>query len=98
MKIFAAAAAAMVLVATPARAADVLDLSTITCAQFVSSGEDTIGNLLMWLQGYYTEDGDPTVLDKNKMEQIGGKLGGYCAANPDMGLLTAAEEVMGKDE
>lgn len=98
MKIFGAAAVAIMIAATPARAADVLDLSTITCSQFVNSGQEAIGNLLMWLSGYYTEDGDPTVIDKNKMEQVGGKLGGYCAANPDMGLLTAAEEVMGKDE
>lgn len=98
MKILGAAVAALMLAGAPAKAADVLDLSTITCSQFVNSGEETIGNLLMWLSGYYTEDGDPTVIDKDKMEQVGGKLGGYCAANPSMGLLTAAEEVMGKDE
>lgn len=99
MKVVSAAvlATAMTVAAVPAKA-DVLDLSTITCGDFIQSNEQTIGNLLMWLSGYYTEDGDPTVIDGAKMEETGKQLGAYCATNPTMGLLTAAEQVMGPDE
>jgi acid stress chaperone HdeB len=50
----------------------------------------------MWLDGYFTSEDDPAVVDFNKMKQKGEKLGEYCAKNPAQGLLTAADEVMGK--
>jgi acid stress chaperone HdeB len=73
----------------------VLDLSTIKCKEFVESSKETIGLILMWLDGYYTEDEDKVVIDFDKMKQKGEKLGAYCAMNPTHGLMTAAEDIMG---
>jgi acid stress chaperone HdeB len=50
----------------------------------------------MWLDGYFTGEDDPAVVDFDKMKQKGVKLGEYCAKNPTHGLLTAAEDVMGQ--
>jgi acid stress chaperone HdeB len=50
----------------------------------------------MWLDGYYTDEEDPAVVDFDKLKGKAEKLGAYCAANPKMGLMTAAENVMGK--
>src|SRR5215204_1842306 len=82
--------------AAPA-AAQKLDVATIKCEDFVKSPKDTIGNLLMWLSGYYTGEDDDAVIDFDKMATDGQKLGAYCAQNPTISLLTAAEKIMSKD-
>ena len=64
--------------AAPASAQKV-DVSTIKCDDFVKSGKDTIGNLMMWLSGYYTGEDDDAVIDFDKMAADGQKLGAYCA-------------------
>ena len=86
--------AAALFAAAPA-SAQVLDLSTIKCKEFVESSKETIGLILMWLDGYYTEDEDKAIIDFDKMKQKGEKLGAYCGANPTHGLMTAAEDILG---
>jgi acid stress chaperone HdeB len=74
--------------------AQVLDLSTVKCKDFVESGERNISLILMWIQGYYTEEDDPPLIDFEKMAENGKKLGEYCGKNPSAGLITAADEVL----
>ena len=83
------------LLAAPA-SAQVVDLSTIKCKEFLDSGKETIGYIMMWLDGYFTSEDDPAIVDFDKMKQKGTKLEEYCARNPTRGLLTAAEDVMEK--
>lgn len=87
--------AAALLCAAPAQA-QVLDLSTIKCKEFIESGKETIGLVLMWLDGYYTGEDDPAVVDFGKLAKNGEKIGEYCAKNPTIGVGTAAEELFGK--
>jgi acid stress chaperone HdeB len=77
----------------PARADDI-DLSTIKCSEFVSSKPADIGNIMIWLEGYYTKENDPPILHSDKMMKDGKNLGDYCRAHPDTGLIDAAEAVM----
>jgi acid stress chaperone HdeB len=86
---------AVPLLTVPA-STQVLDLSTIKCKDFLDSSKETIGHILMWLDGYFTGEDDPAIVDFDKMKGKGEKLGEYCAKNPTHGLLTAAEEVMEK--
>jgi acid stress chaperone HdeB len=95
MRVAFAALIAMTLLPTPA-APQVVDLSTIRCKEFLDSGKETIAYIMMWLDGYFTGEDDPAVVDFDQMKQKGAKLGEYCAKNPTHGLLTAAEEVMEK--
>jgi len=82
----------------PAQAkAEKLDLSTITCKRFFDYNKENIGLLLTWLEGYYSSDDDDPVIDFDKMAVNAKKLGEYCAKNPDIGLITAAEKIYGKD-
>ncbi|MBN8920782.1 MAG: hypothetical protein J0H62_08915 [Rhizobiales bacterium] len=93
MKLLAAVAVAFALSATPS-AAQKIDLSTVTCKDFLESGQENISYILMWLHGFYTGSDDPPIIDFDKMKERGAKLGEYCRANPTNGLITAAEEVM----
>jgi acid stress chaperone HdeB len=93
MRFLLAALCVLAFAGTPATA-QVLDLSTIKCKDFVTSGERNISLILMWIQGYYTEEDDPPLIDFDKMAENGKKLGEYCGKNPEAGLITAAEEVL----
>lgn len=71
-----------------------LDLSTVTCKDFVTSDKETIGFILMWLEGYYSEQDAKPIVDFDKMKGNGGRLGEYCGKNPSHSLITAADDVM----
>jgi acid stress chaperone HdeB len=97
MRIFAAAVAVTMLVsANPARANDI-DLSTWTCQHFVTANKDDIGVILAWLDGYYKDEDDPPVIDTTKFVDNAKKLGEYCAAHPDIGLITATDKLFQKE-
>ena len=71
-----------------------LDLSTVTCKDFVTSDKDTIGLIMMWLVGFYADQDAKPIVDFDKMKENGGRLGEYCGKNPSHSLITAADEVM----
>src|SRR5436305_15290542 len=87
--------AAVSLAATSA-GAQVVDLSTIKCKDFAELPKETVNAITTWLDGYYTDEEDPAVVDFDKMKGKAEKLGAFCAQNPKMGLMTAAESVMAK--
>ena len=87
------AAAAMVAGAANAQ---VVDLSTIKCREFIELPKETATAITMWLDGYFTDEEDPAVVDLDKMRGKAEKLGAFCAANPKISLMTAAENVMAK--
>jgi hypothetical protein len=62
MKLACVVVAAACLAASPVKA-QVVDLSTITCADFSARPADQMANIMFWLEGYYTEDDDPTTID-----------------------------------
>jgi acid stress chaperone HdeB len=96
MNIVRAAAAAAVLLWIPTVHAQKLKLADITCNDFVKADKEIIGNLMMWLGGYYMGNNDDAVIDFDKMAKDGGKLGKYCAENPTAKLSKAAEKIMGE--
>jgi acid stress chaperone HdeB len=96
MRVASAVLDAIVLLLPDPASAQVVDLSTIKCKEFLDSSKATIGYIMMWLDGYFTGEDDPAVVDFDQMKQKGERLGEYCAMNPSHGLLTAAEEVMEK--
>jgi acid stress chaperone HdeB len=87
---------AAVLVAAAAANAQVVDLSTIKCREFIELPKETANAITMWLDGYFTDEEDPAVVDLDKLKGKAEKLGAFCAANPRMSLMTAAENVMAK--
>jgi acid stress chaperone HdeB len=96
---FTAAAGALIaglfISAGPA-SATVIDLSTWTCAKFQAADKDEIGIILAWLDGYYRSEDDPAVIDTDKFVANAKKLGEYCSKNPDIGLITAMDELFSK--
>ena len=93
MKLAYVVVAAALLAASSARA-QVVDMSTITCADFSSRPPEQMANIMFWLEGYYTEDDDPTTIDFAEFRSTLEKLMLYCKDNPTVGVSTAADEVM----
>jgi acid stress chaperone HdeB len=81
--------------AVPA-AAQVVDLSTITCKDFFEGPESRISYVLTWLDAYYRDEDAPPVVDFDKMKADAAKLGEYCAKNPTVGVITAADKLFDK--
>jgi hypothetical protein len=96
MKIVGASILAIALLAAPGAQAATFEFSKLSCGEFIKQDAATIGNLMMWLGGYYMGDDDDPVIDFDKLSKEGEALGKYCATHPDAKLSDAADEVMGK--
>jgi acid stress chaperone HdeB len=81
---------------TPATHAAILDLSMMTCREFLAADKDEIRIILAWLDGYYKDDQDPAILDTDVLVANLKKLNEYCAANPTVGLIIATDRLFGK--
>lgn len=81
--------------AAPANAV-VLDLYTMTCKQFVESDKDTILMMLTWLDGWYKGDSDEAQIDTDVFLENAKKFGTFCATNPTVSIVNAAEKILGK--
>jgi acid stress chaperone HdeB len=88
-------AAALALSSAPA-GATVLDLSTMSCKQFLDSGDDTIKLVLTWMDGWYKGDSDEAIIDTDVFVDNAKKFGSYCGKNPNVSIVNAAEAVLGK--
>jgi len=71
------------------------DLSIVTCKQFFEYSKENLSLMLMWLDGYYSEDDAPPIVDFDKMGENSKKLGEYCGKNPGHSVITATDKVMG---
>jgi acid stress chaperone HdeB len=71
------------------------DMSVVTCKQFFEYNKENLSLMLMWLDGYYSEDDAPPIVDFDKMTENSKKLGEYCGKNPGHSVITAADKVMG---
>ena len=88
-------AAAITLSSIPAHAT-VIDLSTMSCKQFLEGGDDEIKMVLTWMDGWYKGDDDKAIIDTNVFVENAKKFGAYCAANPSISIVNATEEILGK--
>jgi acid stress chaperone HdeB len=97
MKITGAAlfATTLLLSSAPAHAV-VLDLSTLSCKQFIEGGEDEIKMVLTWMDGWYKGDEDEAIIDTEVFVANAKKFGAFCAANPNISIVNAAEKILGK--
>jgi acid stress chaperone HdeB len=82
--------------ATAPAHAERFDLAGMRCKEFLDSSREQTGQILMWLQGYYSEADAAPVIDFDKMKADGGKIGEYCRKYLGHSVITAAEKAMAK--
>jgi acid stress chaperone HdeB len=76
--------------------AQLVDLSTLRCKQFIELPKETVNAVTMWLDGHLTDEEDPAVVDFDKMKLKAERLAAYCGQNPEMSLMTVAANIMSK--
>ena len=93
----ALAVSASLAVVTPVFA-ETIDMSRVSCQDFVKSSPEKTSLYLTWLMGYYASEDDETKLDFDKMKESGAKIAAYCRDNPKAGLLDAAKAALNRGD
>ncbi len=73
--------------------AEVIDLSTVKCSDIAKMSETEGSYIMIWLHGYYGGKAGDTTMDTDSFEATGKAIGESCAANPDLGLMTAINQL-----
>jgi len=79
----------------PARAQVTIDVSKITCQQYVLFTVADPRDIAMWLSGYYNGKRNNTVLDTQEFRQRAQKVMEYCQLNPKATVMEAVEKMVG---
>jgi acid stress chaperone HdeB len=82
------------LAAKPVSAAEAIDVSKLSCKQFTEYNNDNRGLIMMWFEGYYTEEDEPATIDFGKMAGHLAQILIECEANPDKSVLEVSEDAM----
>lgn len=77
-----------------ARAQVTIDMSKITCRQFLESYETQAVAVAVWMSGYFNGKQGVTVIDPDKFDANATKVETYCRSNPGSTLMQAAETVL----
>ena len=85
---------AALFAAQPVLADDAIDVSKLTCKQFTGYNDDNRGLIMMWFEGYYTEEDEPATIDFAKTAGHLAHMLVDCQSNPDKSVLDAADEAM----
>jgi hypothetical protein len=78
---------------SPAGAQVTLDVSKITCWQFVTYKVTNPEYLAVWLSGYNHGRRGDVILDMQQVVANADKLEAYCTKNPDIPMMQAAETI-----
>ena len=96
VKILVAAAMGSIIafpLALEVRAQVALDLSKVTCDQFVGYKITDPQNIAIWLSGYYNGKRGNTVIDTQGFDANTKKLRDYCFRNPTTPVMQATERL-----
>jgi acid stress chaperone HdeB len=94
MRVFLSLAFVATLFAAGPAQAQKFDLASLRCKELLDGGKENVGLIVMWLQGYFSEENAPPMVDFDRMKTHGGKLSDYCRKYPGHSVITAAEKVM----
>lgn len=83
------------LMAVPsARSGITIDVSKITCKEFMLATVTTPDNIAYWLSGYYNGERGNTVLDITALRDYVYKVDQYCLQNQDATVMKAAQSIL----
>jgi acid stress chaperone HdeB len=90
-KAIAIAAFLAALSATPARAQLVVDMSLISCDQFLKSPQERRDVLSAWMGGYYSAMKNLTTIDARYVVRNSQKVATYCKKAKNETLMSAIQ-------
>jgi hypothetical protein len=85
---------ALITGAQPSQAQVTLDVSKITCEQFILFKVTDPQKIAIWLSGYYHGKRETTVVDTQTFSEFSDKTKDYCRANFTMPVMQAVENLI----
>jgi len=85
----------MLLLQTAANAQLTLDITKVTCRQYLTGGLIPTRSMTLWLSGYYHGKRAATTVDIGSIEPNAYKLEDYCGGHQDETVMKAIETVFG---
>jgi hypothetical protein len=71
-----------------------IDLSAMTCGDFMKSDQAKSTLILAWFLGFYGEEEDPQVIDLDKLEHARTQFTAFCTQQPSFRMTVAAEGIL----
>ena len=84
-----------VVAVLPARAQVTVDMSKITCEQYILFTMGDPKDIAMWLSGYYNGKRNNTVINTRELREYALGVLDYCDVNKKSTVMDAVEKVMG---
>ena len=78
--------------AIPAKAQVVIDMSLITCKQYIDADPDRKELVASWLSGYFSASKNLNVLDFGYVARNKRVVGNYCKKRPGETLMSAIQK------
>jgi acid stress chaperone HdeB len=83
-----------VMAVVPAHAQVTIDVSKITCEQFILFTVANPHDIAVWLSGYYNAKRNNTVIDTQALREHAKEVTDYCELNLKSTVMDAAEKVL----
>jgi acid stress chaperone HdeB len=80
----------------PLHAQERIDLASFKCSAYLASSPDNMRLILMWLEGYYTEENASPIVDLEKLKAHAVKFSEHCGKNANQSMIDAAEVLLSK--
>jgi acid stress chaperone HdeB len=90
--------ALFVFVQSPAQAQATLDISKITCQEYLTDTYTFSQYVVMWLSGYYNGKRNNTIIEPDAVKKNEDKVNLYCYEHRDATVMDAAKNVLGFDK
>ena len=75
-----------------------VDVSKITCDQYLKDEITFSQNVVMWLSGYYNGKRNNTIIDGEAIKKNGDKVSLYCRQHRETTVMDAVKNVLGFDK
>ncbi len=72
-----------------------IDMTKVTCEQFVQYRITNDESVAIWLYGYHSGKRDNTIVDPQKLKVDVSKVRKYCIMNSDVTVIQAVNSVLG---
>jgi hypothetical protein len=97
MRMLSALAVTIALVTfAPGAQAQKVDMYQVSCKDFATLDKDSLVMVWAWLYGWYAADEEDPVIDFKDLATKGAKLVEFCASNPGVDIIRAAEPIYEK--
>jgi HdeA/HdeB family len=90
--------ALFVFVHIPAQAQVTVDVSKITCEQYLKDEITFSQNVVMWLSGYYNGKRNNTIIEPDAVKKNEQKVNLYCYQHRETTVMDAVKNVLGFDK